>query len=44
VGTVFQDISPLHVIFRNMTGIDNALGLSVGATHDEKTEYLNTTV
>jgi hypothetical protein len=44
VGTVFQDVAPLHVIFRNMTGIDNALGLSVGAAHGEETEYKNTTV
>jgi len=26
-----------------MTGIDNALGLHVGGSHDEDTEYLNTT-
>lgn len=44
VGTVFQDKAPLHVIFRNMTGIDNALGLSVGGANGEDTEYLNTTI
>jgi hypothetical protein len=27
-----------------MTGIDNALGLSVGASHKEETEYNNNTV
>ena len=27
-----------------MTGIDNALGLSVGGSHGAGTEYLNTTV
>ena len=30
VGTVFSDRAPRHVIFRNMIGIDNAQGLSVG--------------
>lgn len=26
-GTVYGDFAPQHVIFRNMTGIDNAQGL-----------------
>ena len=30
VGTIFSDEAPHHVIFRNMIGIDNISGLSVG--------------
>lgn len=37
-------MGPTHVIFRNMTGIDNALGLSVGSGHREDTEYNNNTM
>lgn len=43
VGVIFQDKAPLNVVFRNMTGIDNALGLSVGAGHNEETEYNDNT-
>jgi len=44
VGSIFGDMAPLHVVFRNMTGIDNGLGLFVAGAHDEDTEYLNTTL
>lgn len=44
MGVFFGGSGPQHVIFKNMTGIDNALGLSVGSAHGESTENNNNTM
>jgi hypothetical protein len=38
-GTVFGGAGPQHVVFKNMTGIDNARGLYVGSSKSGDLEY-----